>query len=266
MDGTLFCYQHRNITPEDHKDRWFCTFILGTDGKRFHYAHDESKKTRIVGDLRDKIIVLTEEDILKIPNRRWYLDIYLLLMQHGFAGLERNMHPNLYTKALEYLSEFWFLTDRSMMMPFSPLATKIKEVLVANNQDHLLFFLQMLPGLMKYSSFQGGLLPQRIVSIGAFLSDLLETEAGKELCWQPFRDSLLGHYKKLLGESHLLTSYMKDVYLPEFKQLYLSEKEMQKARTDTFKEELMAYCWHPDRFQIWCLDEEEKAENKMLFG
>lgn len=266
MDGSLFCYQHRNITPDDHKNRWFSTFILGTDGKRFLYSYDESKKNRILGDLRDKIIVLTQQDILKIPARRWYIDIYLLLLEHGYIGLTTNAHSELYTKSLVYLSEFWFLTNNRLMLPFSPLAIKIKEILIAKDAEHLHYFLYLLKGLMKGTNFQGDLILQRIVSIGAFLTELLETEAAKQLSWEPFRDSLLQRYKETLGENHLLTSYMKDVYLPEFKQLYLAEKQLQKATMDTCKEELMAYCWHPDRFQIWCLDEEEKAENKLLFG
>jgi hypothetical protein len=266
MDGSLFCYQHQDITPEEHKNRWFRKFILGSDGNRFLYSYDESKKDRILGDLRDKIIVLTQEDILKIPGRRWYIDIYLLLMEHGYIGLKENSHPELYPKALIYLSEFWFLTNNTLMLPFSALATKIKEVLIVKDSDHLLCFLYLLQGLMKGNNFQGDLLLQRIISIGAFLSSLIETDAARELSWKPFRDTLLAGYKETLGEEHLLTSYMKAVYLPEFKDLYLSEKQMQKARMDTYKEDLMIYCWHPDRFETWCLDEEEKAENDILFG
>lgn len=266
MEGSLFCYQHQDITPEEHKNRWFRKFILGSDGNRFLYSYDESKKGRILGDLRDKIIVLTQEDIAKIPDRRWYIDIYLLLMEHGYIGLKTNAHPQLYLKALVYLSEFWVLTENRLLLPFSPLATKVKEILVASDAEHLYHFLQMLPALMKYQTFQGDLLLQRIVSMGAFLSELLDTNAARELSWRPFREQLFKHYKDKLGENHLLTSYMKDVYLHEFKQLYLFEKQMQKARTDTYKERLMAYCWHPDRFQTWCLDEDEKAENKLLFG
>jgi hypothetical protein len=266
MEGSLFCYQHQTITPEEHKNRWFRKFILGSDGNRFLYSYDESKKDRILGDLRDRIVVLTQEDIDKIPDRRWYIDIYLLLMEHGYIGLETNAHPLLYKKALVYLSEFWFLTNNNLLLPFSSLARKVQEILIAKDAQHLHHFLQMLPFLMKGSNFQGDLLLQRIISIGAFLSELTETDAAKELCWQPFREPLLNHYKDKLGEDHLLTSYMKDVYLSEFKQLYVLEKQIQKARTDTYKERLMAYCWHPDRFQTWCLDEEEKAENKILFG
>lgn len=34
----------------------------------------------------------------------------------------------------------------------------------------------------------------------------------------------------------------------------------QKGKCDTFKEELMAVAWHPDRFFSWCLDWKEKEE------
>lgn len=264
MEGSLFCFQHQHITPEEHKSRWFRKFILGSDGKRFLYNYDESKKSRIVGDLRDKIIVLTQEDIAKIPPRRWYIDIYLLLVES--QNIEISDHAGLYVKALQYLSEFWFLGNNTLMLPFSALAKKVQEVLITSSAENLLFFYKMLPTLMMGASFQGDMLLQRMVSLSAFLSLLEETEAAKELSWIPFRSNLLEHYEKKLGETHYLSSYFRDVYLPAFLQLYKTEKQLQKAAMDTCKEELIAYCWHPDRFLTWCLDEEEKAENRELFG
>lgn len=264
MEGCLFCYQHQTITPEEHKNRWFRKFILGSDGKRFLYNYDESKKDRILGDLRDKIIVLTQEDVEKIPARRWYIDIYLLLVENGYVNF--NAHPGIYGKALVYLSEFWFPTNKGLMLPFAPLANKIKDLLILKTPEQLLHFFGMLPTLMKTNPFLGTVLLERMVSLSAFLSLLEESDAARELSWIPFREKLLKDYQQTLGESHHLVTYFHDVYLPRFLQIYKSEKQIQKATMDTCKEELIAYCWHPDRFQEWCLDEEEKAENREMFG
>jgi hypothetical protein len=264
MEDSLFCFQHQSITPEEHKSRWFRKFILGSDGKRFLYNYDESKKQRILGDLRDKVIVLTKKDIDMIPARRWFIDIYLLLLEHGH--IEISDHGGLYVKALQYLSDFWYLGNNVLMLPFSPLATKIQEILITSSAETLLFFYKMLPTIIKTATFQGDILLQRMISVSAYLSNLEQSKAAKELSWIPFRSELLEEYKEKLGESHLLTNFLREVYLPCFLQLYTTEKQIQKATMDTCKEELIAYCWHPDRFQTWCLDEEEKAENRELFG
>jgi len=35
-------------------------------------------------------------------------------------------------------------------------------------------------------------------------------------------------------------------------------------RTKVLAEEIIAAAWHPDRFEAWCLDEEEKKENEEM--
>jgi hypothetical protein len=210
------------------------------------------------------VIVLTKKDIDMIPARRWFIDIYLLLLEHGHIQIDD--HGGLYVKALQYLSDFWYLGNNVLMLPFSPLATKIQEILITSSAETLLFFYKMLPTIIKTATFQGDILLQRMISVSAYLSNLEQSNAAKELSWIPFRSELLEEYKEKLGESHLLTNFLREVYLPCFLQLYTTEKQIQKATMDTCKEELIAYCWHPDRFQTWCLDEEEKAENRELFG
>ncbi len=45
-----------------------------------------------------------------------------------------------------------------------------------------------------------------------------------------------------------------------------SWKESRKRVLEPVKEELMAATWHPDRMQIWCLDEETKAEMRLRWS
>jgi Leucine-rich repeat (LRR) protein len=45
----------------------------------------------------------------------------------------------------------------------------------------------------------------------------------------------------------------------------LASKQRIQATTRLLKEDIIASAWHPDRFQEWCLDEDEKRENEMLF-
>jgi hypothetical protein len=266
MEGSNFCMCHQDIGPIDHKHRWMRKFILAADGKPFLFQHDERKKHRILGDLRDGIIELTHQDILTIPDRDRYMDIYVLLFQNGYLDLTSKAHNQLYTRCCNYLTRFLYLTNNALMMPFTDLATLIMKEVILKDADHLHFFLQFFPVSLNTVSFQGDLLQTRIVSISAFLSLLLESDAAKDLSWEPFRDAMNAHYETTLGKDHLVTSYLREVYMPEFLELYRDEKHLQKQSIDALKEELMMVCWHPDRFMIWCLDEEEKAENRMIFG
>jgi hypothetical protein len=50
-------------------------------------------------------------------------------------------------------------------------------------------------------------------------------------------------------------------YLILLKQAFEKKQQaLAKASVAVFKEELMARCWHPDRFVTWCLDLVEKAD------
>lgn len=257
---------HQDIGPIDHKHRWMRKFILAADGKPFLFQHDERKKHRILGDLRDGIIELTHQDILTIPDRDRYMDIYVLLFQNGYLDLTSKAHNQLYTRCCNYLTRFLYLTNNALMMPFTDLATLIMKEVILKDADHLHFFLQFFPVSLNTVSFQGDLLQTRIVSVTAFLTLLVDSDAARELSWQPFRDELYDLYKEKLGPTNLVTSYLHDIFLPEFYDLYKMERNLQKELIDSMKEELMAVTWHPDRFMIWCLDEEEKAENRMMFG
>lgn len=265
MNGCNFCYQHREITPEDHKNRWIRKFILAADGKPYMYLYDEHKKTRILGDLKDGIISLTQEDIERIPDRAKYLDIYLLLFENGYIDLENN-NVSLYTRSLLYLSEFWSRTERSEFQTLSTLAKRIVDVLILRNADYFSFFLGMVPGLLTFRRFQGERLIERMPSVAAFLLSLLASDAAKQLAWEPLEERLLPQYESLLGSEHPGTVFLRQTYLPAFRTLNNTVKRIQKAWTNQYKEELMAVCWHPDRFMEYCLDEQDKEEFRKLFS
>lgn len=242
--------------------RWIRKFINGADGKPFFYENDESKKERILGDLQKGVIVLTEDDIKLLAKRRRTLDAYMLLFEHGYITLE-NYNIHLYKHSIEYLSEFWFLGEAFPAIRLSLLAKKIREILILRDANHLRHFLYYLPSLMNYYAFQA---ENRFLYFPFFLSELLQSEAARKLCWEPFTKDLLNHYETQLGKDHFLTTYFRNTYLPQYTRMYKAEKQLQKESIDSLKEELMAFTWHPDRFLTWCLDEDEKKEHQMLFG
>lgn len=264
--GSMFCGLHQDISPEEHKRRWVQKFLLGADGKPFLFRYDEQKQQRILGDLRDGIITLSEEDIQGIPNTMKLIDIYLLLFEHDYIGVQQNAHPGLYLKTCLYLTQFLVAGSSTILIPYHSLARRIVDTLILKDADHLLIFLQRFLPVLKTSDFQGDHSRNKTRSFFSLLNMLLESQAAAKLSWNPFRDSLLKEYTLSLGEAHPTLSYLKEVIFPWFVDIYKEQKKKQKDKIDSLKEELMAVTWHPDRFQEWCLDEEEKAENKILFG
>ena len=265
MDGSLFCSSHQYLTREEHKDIWISKYILAADGDPFLYQYDTHKMNRILGDLRDGIITLTQEDILRITNRQKYIDTYILLFENGYINLTDKRHDGMYKKSLEYLADFWVVSQGNLWMPLPLLAQKIKDVLILKDATHFLEFLKVLPSVMKKAPFQGNNLANRMVSVTAFLTSLLDSDAACSLSWRSIQKDLTDHYNSELP-NHPLQQFIQNVYLPHIRQIYAAQKQAQRVRADTYKEELMAFTWHPDRFIIWCLDEEEKVEHEEMVG
>lgn len=263
----LFCRHHQDISMEEHKQMWFDLFILGVNGHNpFLYKVYERNKQRILRDLEMGAIVLTQEDIDKIPAKSKYIDIYLLLMEHGYIDIQENKNPDLYWKCLKYLSEFLLLQSPTTLIKFSPAAEKIRDVLVLQNTENLYFFLCIVAGLDIFPAFKGEGFPKRVDALAVFLKDLLSSPVGKDLLWSSFTPLLVEHYKGLPKEAgdNRLVEYLSEKFIPLCREFIKVEKQKQKDRIDVFKEELMMVCWHPDRFVEYCLDEEEKAEIKAL--
>jgi hypothetical protein len=258
MDGSLFCIHHQDITPEDHKDRWISKFLLAADGNPFLYQYDTFKQDRILGDLRDGVIVLTQEDIDRIVPRRKFIDIYILLFENGYIDLEKITNKGMYMKCLDYLSDFWTPTGG---LPLSLLGRKVIDVLIQKDAEHMAHFLRTLPLLVKKPQFG----PDRMPSVYSFMLSLQHSKAGQQYSWYP-QEQMLNHYKKHLAVDHPLLNFFENTFVPTLKHINRAVKRNQKNRMDPVKEQLMAITWHPDRFITWCLDEEEKADHQECVG
>jgi hypothetical protein len=82
----------------------------------------------------------------------------------------------------------------------------------------------------------------------------------------PHREHIHKEVLRILGNDHPLSIYYQSRVLPDLQELYNTEKQIQKAKMFYIQEDLMAATWHPDRFQHWCLDEEEKREEMIEFA
>ena len=237
MVDSCFCHAHRNITQEILKQRWMNRYI-------FHWSRytvfNRKNEKEMLSDLKSGRIVLTKEDILKIPAQQRYVDIYLWLMEHEFV--KRGTHVPLEFTAL------WLYMDIMKNFPgadnVKPLRQLIEKNLILSSGQTLYDFILWV----SYPVLNRARLTQQMIQ---YIPMLLDTEAAKELSWFPrdHLDKLRVAYEKTPGREHAMTRCLVERWLPDLKELYHAEKAIQKMKMDQCKEELMMDRWHPDRLQ-----------------
>ena len=231
-----FCHAHRNLPQEILKDRWLKRYILRWD--RFTVFNRQNEK-QILSDLESKRIVLTKHDILKIPAQERYVDIYLLFLEQGYV--KRGTHVPLEFVAL------WLYMRIVSNFPANDLATLrefIERTLILSSGQALYDFILWV----SFPVLNRARLTQKIIE---HIPTLLDTQAAKELSWFPrdTLDKLRQHYEQTPGREHAVTRCLVERWLPDLKELYITEKAIQKIKMDQCKEELMMNRWHPSRLE-----------------
>ena len=243
-----FCLRHRDLSSEVIKARWFKRFILGTGGHPvFNYSWPCPSKARILEDLCSGQISLTKEDIQRIPLRDRYIDIFVLLCHHDFVNpADHLVHVAM---CYEYFCKTKTLADRSRgAINAGPVAKEIERTLILSNYKTLIAFLVSTASIVRDR-------PGYTDSVLCYIPTLLDSDAAKEMSWfsRDVLDTLRIHYEKILGTDHPMTKCLVQRWLMDIKELYQTEKAIQKIKMDQCKEELMMNRWHPDRIEKYLL-------------
>lgn len=232
-----FCSAHKNLSQETLKERWLKRYVFHWDRFTVFNRRNEQK---MLSDLKSGRIVLTKEDILKIPAQQRYVDIYLLFMDHCF--IKRGTHVALEGVALTLYMDI--LRNFPGADNVRPLRELIERILILSSGKALYDFI-LCASHVCHKRTQ---LSQQMM---LYIPMLLDTEAAKELSWfsRDQLDKLRVAYEKVLGADHPLTKCLVQRWLLDLKELYQTEKLIQKLKMDQCKEELMMDRWHPDRLQ-----------------
>ena len=231
-----FCHAHKDLSPQVHKERWMKRYVF--HWSRFTIFNRRNEK-EMLSDLKSGRIVLTKEDILKIPAQQRYVDIYLWLMEHAFV--KRGTHVPLEFVALRFYMDILVNYQRDDL---GLLKAFIENTLILSSGQALYDFILWV----SFPALNSTRLTRRVVE---YIPTLLDSEAAKELSWFPrdHLDKLRVEYEKTPGPEHALTKCLIQRWLPDLKELYQAEKAIQKMKMDQCKEELMMDRWHPDRLQ-----------------
>lgn len=233
-----FCWQHENLSPEIVKSRWIRRYFYGDNGTTRYCYWTPSVGEKIRHDLDSGLIVLTSTDIGNIPSRDRNIDIYLFLIKYGYAKATDNC--DLLARS------YWYFLDKSSVAAPNllnfPLKEEICDVLILANHHTFFRFLKSLAKLCKNRARYVGF---ATVEIPKFL----DSAAAKELSWWSYQelDELRVCYEDELGRDHPLTKCLVQRWLLDLKELYHTEKAVQKIKMDQCKEEIMMNRWHPDR-------------------
>ncbi len=245
-----YCYVHRNITEEVRKERWFQHYIVGKDRYPMYTIISPFKKDIILQDLLSRRIVLNKEDILKIPAKEAYVDIYLLLLEHNFA--KYGDYPRLERIGL------WLYQTILHNFPFDNRTDFERNKLFALKQaleTHLILASGL--SLYRFLEFIGMAMIGRgrlMRQMRDFIPTILDSQAAKELSWFSYDE--LDNIRKgwiELSKDHPMMKCLTERWLPDIKELYHTEKAIQKIKMDQCKEELMMNRWHPSRVEKFLL-------------
>jgi hypothetical protein len=132
-----FCGSHRNLSPEVLKDRWLKRYVMHWN--RFTVFNRKDEK-RILSDLKSERIVLSDEDIQKIPVQQRFVDIYLLLMDHGYV--KRGANARLEFTALWLYANL--LTNYPNRLDIGALKELIERTLILSSGQALYDFILWL--------------------------------------------------------------------------------------------------------------------------
>ena len=250
MNDSDLCHAHRNMTPELYKERWFQFYILGQrpNNQVLFRANptirNKTLKTRILTPLLSGDIKLTAKDLAAIPPRDRFIDIFVLLLENGFADEKNN--TKLMVRIFMYYVRYHLIREDLRAIRSNALNALITiiERLIKTRARTLASFVYTLPDVLTN-------LPDYYNTEAIFcpmLLELMDSDAAKELCWYPKTGEIIKRYEKTdIGKGYL--SFLQGRWLPDLRELYQTEKQIQKAKMDYVKEELMMNRWHPDR--LW---------------
>lgn len=239
-----YCHAHKDMTQEIHTQRWVKRHLLGGDGFSSFSFWSPSKEAKILSDLRNGVVRLTKKDVLSIPNNDRHLDAYVLLVMNGVASPLDN--TSLFVRSLHY-----FCSTRIVMQELHNFARPnhtprllgiIKTSVIESSDKTLREFLMFAPIFARS-------LESKTRFLIDFIPSLLDSRAAKELSWWSHEalDKIRIYYEKVVGADHALTRCLVSRWLLDLKELYATEKAIQKIQMNQCKEELMQNRWHPDR-------------------
>lgn len=246
-DGFQYCHKHINTDSEILKDRWMRRFILGQgDAPSFLFMNvSVSNQQRIVHDLETGLITLTQEDLARIPTKFSHVDIVIFLIMHGFMKPENHLaHMISCYRYYCTVANLRGIIPRNHEGGPMHLDALIEKYLILASDRTLYLFLYCSSLILKKAQEHEAFLLRYIPS-------LLDSDAAKELSWWS-REKLDAIHKlcvKTLGKESTLSRCFLERWLLDLKELYRTEKDIQRIKMDTCKEELMMNRWHPSRLE-----------------
>lgn len=266
--GFTTCHQHRCIPVQERKRRWFNHYILAKNKNAFPFLYASPKSHRgKLDDLESGQIVLTQEDVARIPPHGRYSDIFSLLCAKGYA--EPSWNPQLRYRTLHHaITMFTFNNFNQTFQDYYYKKAFENYILPMLGKETQIFGAQSL--FYKHIPSWSLQFLGQPESVRPFLDALMQLDGAKAESLTRFEEWLLPLYYNLLKNpktNEIENAVFKELYatlesylLPVLEGTRQTLKHSIRTRMNLTKEELIAATWHPDRFMVWCLDQEDKKD------
>jgi hypothetical protein len=249
---TCSSHKHYFEKPEKIKRSWL------KSGAATYLHYKPGMREHVELALANGLITITKHDIQnvvrnilpRVSGKRWA--IFLLFVAQYTEGFHPEWNPALWK---ECVSQLWYL-----LQAYGPMEIKKEDVQVLICvRGGLKWWYE---GLYLYPDYGDRSIGFDEEDWFAFLKSCLDFDKGwgVELLSQ-LEDDAQACVKGFVSKGRILDDTLLTERLLGWKRGKLAEfKENCRFRIFEFKEDLIAFGWHPDRFMKWCVDWEEKKD------
>ncbi len=267
--GSDVCHAHRNFY---NKQTWLTLFA----SLRSPFILDciLTEPDTLIGRINHVVkysltsgkIVLTEEDVaaLECPDPRDTMQSYYYLtlrplytVMVGTGKVDPRWNPNLLKHCFAYYARMSGWENRNNLLSLDKYIMPFFTYPGVRPHELLILLLVLHRAFMR----RGRDVMNRRLAHECFskepllLTCLYGLEEWKRVCYEKAAAVPTLNVEPLIA--------LLEELIPQYRP---AAKQLVEQRLGSLKEEVIAAGWHPDRFERWCLDEEEKKEHEEMFA
>ena len=220
--------------------RWKRKNFHGFNSSRLLHPSHKQKRARILMPIGLGLIKINENDLRKMPISERLIDIYIIICEYLQLDLSVNMTFKIQCFRI-LLRIIEFHNNRPHF-----LENILTNLLVLKSTDEFQNFMKNVALAAKD--------PRSMTNRPHFfeyMMYIMESKILKEYSWNhQAQDDYLQMIKTMKCSSPFI-EFIESRWLPDIKELYRAEKQIQKIVMSEIKEQLMMVCWHPIRIEKW---------------
>jgi hypothetical protein len=256
-EGEYVCRRHVDyFKAKKKRKKWINRYINPTVETSLLIGFQEGthmhREETHIRNVTKKLIILTQEEVQRIPATNYNTDLYLLLCENQY------INP-LWNKRLLMLCIVVFVKRRQhTFQGFWPTVESHFYSLIQNRKFGYTMLMQYLISEMNRYTMINVILPShRVVDFGLIFDDFFKPTKEEHKAYMQGLTGRLSYYSKDVVQSILKCKdeKVKDIFenniYKYIQQAKTFEKQNQRRRFDPLKREIMETVWHPRNVERW---------------